>query len=253
MFSPEAQSSQGGLFSIHNCGAMTPDIQTLTNNLPHILLPAIQDASLPSSSEVYTTFFEDITYASYVHDILYNISTGAALPSNTNDVPDASPGIFCLTGLGQVIEGSQESPGQDFYSKCLERKAFAMARLENSAAHLVFLCPRFWTQPAIPGRSKSACLRVLPHFNRFEEDGGRLLSYRVWVLLHELAHHYIFETSGTEVDVYSVNECAGLSASAAVENAQNFVFYVASKRPVASCGNMLAFQTSLILIELTKW
>ena len=56
----------------------------------------------------------------------------------------------------------------------------------------------------------------------------------MWVLLHELAHHYIYETSRTEVDIYSVNECAQLSASAAVENAQNFVFYVASKRPPPS-------------------
>ncbi|KAL9135983.1 MAG: hypothetical protein Q9175_002801, partial [Cornicularia normoerica] len=231
-FSPEAQNSRVGDFSIHNCGATTPDVQTLINNLPHILLPAIQDASLPTSSDVYTTFFKDITYASYVHDILYNITTGATLPSNASGLPVSNPGIFCLTGHGQVIQGSQERPGQDFYDKCLERNAFAMAQVDTPGAHLVFLCPRFWTQPAIPGRSTSACLTVLPHFNRFkQDDGGRLLSYQVWVLLHELAHHYIYETSRTEVDIYSANDCAQLSASAAVENAQNFVFYVASKRP----------------------
>lgn len=232
---------------------MTSDIQTLINNLPHILIPAIEDASRSTSSDAYTTFFKDITYAPYVHNILYNISTGAPLPSNANGIPAASPGIFCLTGLGQVIEGSQEQPGQDFYSKCLEMDAFAMARVESSSAHLVFLCPRFWTQPAIPGRVKGACLTVLPHFNRFKQDGGSLLGYRIWVLLHELVHHYIYETSGTEDDFYSVNECAALSASAAVENAQNFVFYVASKWPAASCVNLMALLTSFALVGLTAW
>ena len=229
MFLPEAQRSQGGLFSIYNCGDMTSDIQTLINNLPHILIPAIEDASRPTSSDAYTTFFKDINYAPYVHDILSNISTGAPIPSNASNVPAASPGIFCLTAPGQVIEGSRERPGQDFYSKCLQMNAFAMARVETSSAHLIFLCPPFWTQPAIPGRVKGACLTVSPHFNRFKQDGGRLLGYRVWVLLHELVHHYIFERSGTQDDFYSANECAGLSASAAMENAQNFVFYVASK------------------------
>ena len=239
ILSPEVQTSQDGLFSISNCGAMTAEVSALVNNLPHILLPAIQDVSLPTSSDAYTTFFKDSAFASYVHNILYNISTGAPLPSNAASAPAASPVIFCLTGPGQVIEGSQERPGQDFYSKCLERNAFAMARVEQSAAHLIFICPRFWTQPAIPGMSSTGtCLKVLPHFNRFAGDGGRFLSYRIWVLLHELAHQYIFETRGTEVDVYPVNECAGLDAVAAVENAQNYAFYVASKWPgVSSCGH----------------
>lgn len=231
MCSPEAQSSWGRYISIDNCGAMTTDISALINNLSHLLLPAIQDASLPTSSDAYTTFFKDITHASYVHNLLYNISTGAPLPSNAVGVPAVSPAFFCLTGLGQVIQGSRESPGQDFYSKCLERNAFAMAQVDTPGVHLVFLCPRFWTlQPAIPRlRSKNACLTVLPHFNRFGQDGARLLGSQVWALLHELAHHYIYQTSRTELDLYSANECAGLSASEAVENAQNFVFYVASK------------------------
>ena len=93
----------------------------------------------------------------------------------------------------------------------------------------IVLCPAFWSYPTIPPPSNVNCLTVDPLFDRFRESGKRLINYQLWVIMHELAHNYVYARSGSLSELSSVNDCVSLAASSAVNNAQNYVFYAASK------------------------
>ena len=69
-----------------------------------------------------------------------------------------------------------------------------------------------------------------------------MVTYQLWVLLHEMAHAYIYAANGSSSDMYLVNDNLDLPAAEAVKNAQSFTCYVAS---------MLA--TQVFLIRLTYW
>lgn len=174
------------------------------------------------------TFFKNIVYASHVRDILSNASIGAApVPGNLNG---ASPWIFCITGPGQVVKGTKENPGEDYYTMYLSIGSPASAQVGSTDAPFIFLFPKFWNYPSVPSASPSTCLTVLPHFNRYKQTGKSYLSYQLWILLHELVHQYTYDYSGEAGREFGdVNECLRLPATRAVLNPQNYLYYVASK------------------------
>ena len=117
-----------------------------------------------------------------------NVSSGAPVPGNQGR---ASPWIFCVTGPGQVVDGMDENPGQDYYSGALSTGLPAGPYVSaDTDAPFVFLYPRFWTYPSVLSASPSTCLTVLPHFNRYKQDREKFVSYQLWILLHELVHQY---------------------------------------------------------------
>ena len=234
---------QTGPYHTYNCGTHTPEVSILINTLIGTLQRVLEDASQHTSSPAYTTFFKNIAYAPTVHNLLSNITTGAPISPGPHVIPGASPGLFgipitpqfvCVTGYEQLtwsLENGGEGGKQlDAYTACLQSPVhafgvFGTRFLKNS----IVLCPDFWTYAAIPSSSKSTCLRVDPHFNRFRDDGKRLTNYQLWVILHELAHSYIYARSGSLIDVYSSNDCVSLSTSSAVNNPQSYVYYAASE------------------------
>lgn len=131
-----------------------------------------------------------------------------------------------------IERGGQGGRQVDAYTACTQSAVhafgvFGTKFLENS----IVLCPSFWAYPSLPpsSKSKSACLRVDPHFNRFRDTGKRLVNFQIWVLLQELALSYIYSRSGSLLDVSNANDCYMLAASDAVNNARNYVYYVASE------------------------
>ena len=115
----------------------------------------------------------------------------------------------------------------DGYTDCIRVGAAAIAIL---GIRVIILCPEFFSFPAQPPRSKSQCMTVDPqHPNSFLGDGESMVKYQLWVLLHELAHQYIYAANGGSSDIYLVNDNLDLLAAEAVRNAQSFTYYVASK------------------------
>lgn len=185
---------------------------------------------MPNPGPAYTAFFKDKANAPFVHDILYNITHGMDVPLFENSKPaikQGAPAFICATKPGQVTWRDDDGVSQDGYTDCLQAGAAGHALL---GVRIIILCPDFFTFPAQPPRSKSQCLNVDPqHTNQFEGDGFSFSRYQLWILLHELAHVYIFVANGGLSDVYWANECLNLPANESLMNAQSFTYYVASE------------------------
>lgn len=234
---------QTGPYHIYNCGTRTPSVSVLINTLIATLQPVLDDVSRPFSSPAYTTFFKNIAFAPIVYDLFSNITTGAPTSPGPHALKDAPPELFgapitpqfvCVTAYEQLTwslePGGQGGRQLDAYTACHQSPVHAFATVGTRfLKNYIVLCPAFWTYAAIPSSSKSTCLPVDPHFNRFRNGGGRLVQFQLWVILHELAHAYIYARSGLVTDVSTANNCMWLAASSAVNNAQNFVFYAASE------------------------
>ena len=213
----------------------------LINMLIATLRPVLDDVSLHQSSPAYTTFFKNIALASIVHDIFSNITTGAPISPGPHAIKNAPSQLFgppiipqflCITDYDQ-LSWSLEAGGQggsqfDAYTACVQSPVLAFAIFGTKfPKNSIVLCPDFFSYAPIPSMSKSTCLTVDPHFNRFRDTGKRMVNYQLWVILHELAHTYIYARNGQIADVSTANDCMSLSASSAVGNAQNYVYYAA--------------------------
>ena len=184
-------------------------------------------------SRVYYAFFsipfsqfKDITYASRVREVLYNVSIGTPVPGNR---AGASPWIFCITGPGQVKWERDENPGGDLYYRYMSHNSPATVHFSRDAP-FIFIFPRFWNYPSVPSASPSTCLTVVPHFNNYKQNGEDYISYQLWILLHEFIHHYTYDYSPeADREIFLVNDCLRLPASKAIGNPQNYIFYVASE------------------------
>lgn len=234
---------QTGPYRIYNCGSRTSSVSMLINILTATLRPVLDDVSFTRSSPAYNTFFKNIAFASTVHDILSSITTGAPISPGPHAIKDApselfgppiTPQFVCITGYDQLrwsLEAGGEGGTQfDAYTACEQSPVLAFAVFGTKfPKNSIVLCPDFWTYAPIPPMSKATCLAVDPHFNRFRDTGRRFIGYQLWVILHELAHAYIYAHSGQLLDVSTANDCTSLSATSAVNNAQNYVFYAASE------------------------
>ncbi len=239
---------QVGPYHAYNCGTHAPLVSILINTLFATLRPVLDDVSQQTSSDTFNAFFKSITFAPIVHDILSNIIRGAPIAPGPHAIhgapknhfgPPVTPQLVCVTDYKQITwsleEGGQGGRQGDAYSTCQQSPVnsfgvFGSKYLKNS----IVLCPAFFDYVALPSLSKAACVPVDPHFNRFRDSGKRLVNYQLWVLLHELVHVYVYARSGSLTELSTANDCVSLAAGSAVNNAQNYVFYAASKSLITS-------------------
>ena len=232
-----------GPYPVINCNAHTPTISLLIDTLLTTIQSVLNDLAQHHSSDAYTTFFKHVSFAPEVHDIYSNIMVGTPVAPGPYALRHPPPGAFgvprtpqfiCVTEREQVTwseaAGGLGGSQIDAYTACENSPLqafgiFGTKYLQNT----IVLCPAFWNFLAIPSSSKSACMPVDPHFNRFRADGKRLVNYQLWILLHELAHIYVYAKTGLLIDVMPPNDCALLTGGNAVGNPQNYVYYAASK------------------------
>ncbi|KAI4102620.1 MAG: hypothetical protein L6R37_004275 [Teloschistes peruensis] len=203
----------------------------LIQRLRSVLQPAITDLKNSSSSDAYTTFFKNIAYASYVHDILSNVTKGASIPSKPKS-PSHTPTLYCIDALDQITWTEHDK----------ELDAWAFCHMHNTPSHRVpalillpyhwiGICPTFWDDPAIPDASPSNCYDIHPSQNGFfYQDGKSLINFRVWHLIHELIHYYVYATRKVYRDIYGVNQCLQLSGPHAIENPASYTYYATNIR-----------------------
>ena len=260
------QRATAGPYPVYNCNGHNPTISVLIETLQTTLQSVLNDLSQYRSTAAYTTFFKHVSFASDVHDIYSNIMLGTPVAPGPHAIKYPPPGSFgvprnpqfiCVTAREQVTwsleQGGLGGRQSDAYTACENSPIqafgiFGTKYLQNT----IVLCPAFWKWLAIPSSSQSACLPVDPHFNRFRSDGNRLVNYQLWVLLHELAHVYIYAKSGNLYDVSSPNDCALLSGNSAINNAQNYVYYAASKSVLMTLPRCLQCLIDIKLAVLTK-
>lgn len=245
-----------GPYTILNCGTINATkITNSLDNLAKYLAPAIQDAEKSSTtpSPAYTTFFKDRTSASYVSTLLTNVTTGPAMYS-PNHYSNGAPIFACVQNVSQVVyTDASTNTKTDAYHTCKQNATLASYIV--SGTPYIIVCPSFFAaqstlpiQPSVypaavpaprPGVAASNCLALDAAGTRFSKDGSLLTEFMPWLLLEEIAHYYI-STCGTNTDTvrtvetYEINRCAALDAERSVQNAHNFVYYVASKS--SSCN-----------------
>lgn len=103
--------------------------------------------------------------------------------------------------------------------------------------HWLILCPNYFTM--FPLRSNRLVYCFLPPISSVRQCvcGGQLVFYRPWVILHELAHLYLWQASGVVPnehpkyvnETYNWNGALDIPALSSILNPQNYAFYVAGK------------------------
>ena len=145
-----------------------------------------------------------------------------------------TPRSLSFRGILQVERRLVLTPNslQDTYTTCLKNPTHAAIFLGfTPPKQFIVICPVFWTDalPAVP--PPETCLSVSMYTNKFRENGRRQRQFRIWILLEELAHYYIYTSTLRKdaPDIYDVNKCFRLAAETAYLNAVSYVYYVASK------------------------
>ena len=87
----------------------------------------------------------------------------------------------------------------------------------------------------------NTCLTVNQSTNRFNGNGQSVWLFKMWILLENIVHYYLFTTKGTQALTLAnrndPNKCFRLGAEASSLNARNYIYYAASKSPFSKFGN----------------
>ncbi|MCJ1479739.1 hypothetical protein MMC13_008425 [Lambiella insularis] len=240
------QIGYAGQYAIVNCGPdNTAILHTLLDEVYTALLPAVQDAK-STQGPAFQAFFKDAKNGAGVSNLLANIAEGAAAFPPPDHISNGAPVFFCVTRKGQLTGRFDSSTGPPFdaFDRCSDR----LVAQSLSGTKYISICPSFWTSPALvtsppapPANNQPAsnCLSLSRNQKQFRgtannrHGAGGLVQYKVWVVLEELVHSYIFAAFGlgghsSALDIYDANAALKLSAKDSLLNAPNYVLYVAS-------------------------
>ena len=237
--------SFAGQYAIANCGPdNTALLHTFLDEIYAALQPAVQDAE-STQGPAFQTFFSAENGAS-VSNLLAKIAEGApAFPADK--YTNGAPIMVCISGRGQIsgIHGPSGAPF-DAFDKCADSTVASSL----SGTKFIVICPNFWTSPQLvnsppapPASNVPAvnCPRLSRNQKQFggtpndRHGAAYLVQYKVWVVLEEIVHSYIFAAYGTGshpevLDIYDANAAFALSAQDSLLNAPSYVLYVASKQ-----------------------
>ncbi|MCJ1411309.1 hypothetical protein MMC19_005397, partial [Ptychographa xylographoides] len=238
------QIAYAGNYAIVNCGPdNTALLHTLLDEIYTALLPAIQDAET-THGPAFQAFFKDAENGAKVSNLLVNITEGApAFPPDTQ-FPNGAPLLVCLSGKGEL--SGRISTGEPF--DAFDRCNASIAALSLTGTKYIAICPLFWTTPALvtsppapPANNQPAsdCLSLSRNKRQFRgtttnrHGAVKLVQYKVWVVLEEIVHSYIYAAFGlgshtNPLDLYDSNAALALSAQDSLLNAPSYVLYVAS-------------------------
>ncbi|MCJ1398206.1 hypothetical protein MMC11_001403 [Xylographa trunciseda] len=238
------QLAYAGNYAIANCGPdNTALLHTLLDELYTALLPAIQDAG-STHGPAFLAFFKDAENGAKVSNLLANITEGARAFPPGDKISNGAPAFFCLSGKGQLSGRSSTGAPFDAYDRC----GGPVAAASLTGTKFITICPVFWTSPVLvtspptppdSNQPASNCLSLSRNQGQFQgttrdrHGAVDLVQYKVWVVLEELVHSYIYAAFGlgshsNPLDIYDSNAAFALSAQDSLLNAPSYVLYVAS-------------------------
>ena len=215
---------QIGPYLVANCKSNNHLIATLLLFLGPMLQPAIEDLGSSSASDAYATFFKDVSYAPYVREIFTNITGGASVVPSS-DTPSTVPIFVCIDGRDQVIY-SLNNARIDAYDRCQSSGYVTSVALLGTP--YILICPKFYNHPSVPVKTPTSCLTVDPSGSRFLQNGLSLIKYKIWHIIHELLHYYVWANKREMLDIYNVNKCVDLPGRRAVLNPSSYEYYATS-------------------------
>ncbi|KAG7006868.1 hypothetical protein G7Y79_00012g032040 [Physcia stellaris] len=231
--------SSYGEYNIYNCddGSRTVELGDLLSDLESAVRSAIRDSKRKTPSAAFRTFFKTSSSAPFVTKMLTNVLRGMAkTPPRPPESPNGSPTLYCITGPNQFVSlGRSTTTGDlmeiDWYDQCLPDTT-ALYPSFDPPLPFITLCELFWSQrlPAYPPERN--CIGVSKYTNWYRENGNSLVNFRLWVLLEELMHYYLYTETQNRIEeqaeVYNINDCVMLPANMAKLNAVSYVYYVAN-------------------------
>ena len=213
-----------GPYLVANCKSNNHLIATLIFLLGPTLQPAIEDLGSSPASDAYATFFKDVSYAPYVREVFTNI-TGAVPVVPGSDTPPSVPTFVCIDGRDQVIY-SLNKARTDAYDRC--QSSGYVTSITMLGTPYILICPKFYNFPSVPVMTPTSCLTVDPSGSRFLQTDVSLVKYKIWHIIHELVHYYVWANKREKVDIYNINKCVELPGRRAVLNAASYEYYAAS-------------------------
>ena len=212
---PQTEDStvESGNYLILGCGLHTDSIASLCQQLRGGIRLALQN---PTTSTVYKKFFAGVN-PSIVIGILTKVAEGVDI---VVDARSLRPTIVCanahMPGIAKHLQA------------CKNTLVQATATL---GYQYVILCPSFFNLEALP--EATDCVGALSH--DFYSTGQGLARNQMGILLHELVDIYLAATPGFSPSmskVYNLDAVLDLLPTQSVNNAANYVFYVASMIPL---------------------
>lgn len=220
-------------------------MHTLLDELYTALLPAVQDAE-STQGPAFQAFFKDAENGASVSNLLANITEGAPAFLSADKISNGAPAFVCLSGKGQMTEiFGPTGATLDAFDRCVG----PLVAASMAGTKYIAICPSFWkspelvTSPPSPSASNQPavnCLSLSRNQRQFKgtsndrHGAAYLVQYKVWIVLEELVHSYIYAAYGLgghsdTLDIYDANAAFALSAKDSLLNAPSYVLYVASK------------------------
>ena len=212
---------KSGRYYIVNCHpSNATHLSNLIQSLKSVVSSAMTDTERVHPGAAYNTFFNDISYSKFVHGILGMTTTGISID------PQGSPIFWCVQGPGEIrYKVRHTGETGDMYTRCQKHPESLLQGMHGTA--FIVVCPLFYTLPIADSPPAEKCLSV--KYNRFKGNGWELRFFRMWLVLHELVQFYVYAMTGAETHVQDVNKATLLGGQASTRNAENYVYYVASK------------------------
>ncbi|KAL8702972.1 MAG: hypothetical protein Q9201_003855 [Fulgogasparrea decipioides] len=214
---------QNRRYIIHDCGALTQQVQIALDLGKEPLAAAIDAASQGvAGGHGFQAFFKKNAAAKPVASMLKNIQTMKPIRGRKPNLFSASqPEFVCVDRdtFGRY-PGIPRDPDPD----CRVTGSFG---LWIRGFKYIFICPKFFTLPI--STTARHCPRVID--NMFERTGYLLADYQKYSLIHEMVHFYLGRSSlGWDTnpqEMYKLNECVNLDAKNSLNNPENYQYFVA--------------------------
>lgn len=226
-----------GRYNVVNCGGSTSLVVNLLSRLYSSLLPVIQDANSNTPSPAYNAFFKNPSYAPFVSALFSNVTTGVPLTPPAAYSFNGAVAFICVTAPEQFTYSSIGGR-QDAYNECLANPAvFSNYIGFDPPKQYIVLCPSFFTSNVVTVPPPNTCLTVNTYINRFRGNGQDFWGYKMWIMLVMITHYYLYTSKRitTITNIADANKCFRLSAEQSILNANNYVYYAASKSCL-ECG-----------------
>lgn len=219
-----------GQYSVVNCEGNASLIVSLLNKLYSSLLPVIQDAKSPNLSPAYKAFFKDPSYAPFISTLFTNVTTGVPMTPPAPYSFNGAATFICVTGPEQFVY--KYNSRRDAYTECMANPTTTSNYIGfDPPKQYIVLCPSFFTSNIASIPPPSTCLTVSTSINRFRGNGQSFWLYKMWLLLEMITHYYLYTSLGilTITNTNDANRCFRLPAEQSSLNANNYVYYAASK------------------------
>ena len=235
-------SYQYSKWKISNC---TPEqTQIVITNLDWMgqSLPLVNQAlQLSTNTAPYKIFFKSNRELPLIQRVFNSMTSGeeVEVDSESHTLHSAPPEFFCVTSNDFTDRFLDVCAKEDLDASMFKDEPFIM------------LCPRFWDSlwPAIDGNMTVPTCPDLTGGSLLPENDWMLES-KMAIMIHELSH--LYTPNQIVPELYTMRDCAALSAAKAARNANNYTFFAMSKLSVLLTVSEINASVGVIM-GCTQW